>query len=186
MSDPLHDMSGVSFFGISARQIWADVVLWELFFKEHPEIKTVIELGSGGHGLSVIFALHGVTRGFELITIDRKRYDSLDWPLSKLLGLTHTFYKLDIFGKGSDVQDFITFAEHPLLLFCDNGDKPREFRTFVPYLQPGDFVGVHDWEDEFLPVDTLEVAHLVEAWRFDLAKQLGCITRIWKRKGGPA
>ena len=144
-ADPLHDIFRTSFFGVRAIQHWSDVALWECLFNEH-EIKTVIELGSGGHGLSIIFALNAVTRGLELITIDRKRYDSIDWPLPKLLGLEDTFHALDIFGNGrKKLIDYISSAQRPLLLFCDNGDKAKEFATFVPCLQPGDYVGVHDW-----------------------------------------
>jgi len=181
VADPLHDIFKTSFFGVRAIQHWSDVVLWEHFFDEHPEIKTVIELGSGGHGLSIIFALHGVTRGFELITIDRKRYKSLDWPLPKLLSLASTFYALDVFGKGrQDVLDFLKFSARPLLLFCDNGDKPKEFATYVPFLQPGDFVGVHDWGLEFFQKDADVLGGRVEPWRFDLADELGGSTRIWE------
>ena len=181
-SDPLHNMSGVSFFGIGARQIWVDVVLWELFFNEHPQIKTVIELGSGGHGLSVIFALHGVTRGFKLFTFDRKRYDSLDWPLPRLLQLERTFCNLDLLGYMGvqHVKRLLDRPElHPLLLFCDNGDKPKEFAAFVPYLMVGDYVGVHDWEVEFYPKDA-QIGVNLEPWQHDLADRMGGITRLWE------
>lgn len=180
--DPLHNMSGASFFGIGARQIWADVVLWEYFFNEADGLKAVIELGSGGHGLSVIFALHGVTRGFTVYTFDRRRYKSLDWPLPKLLKVEETFQAVDLFtARGQKaVLSLLARPElHPLLLFCDNGDKPREFAGFVPHLQPGDWAGVHDWDTEFLPADAL-VGVPLKPWRFALAGELDCISRIWE------
>jgi hypothetical protein len=158
------------------------VVLWELFFNEHPQIKTVIELGSGGHGLSIIFALHGVTRGFKLFTFDRRRYDSLDWPLPRLLELEDTFASVDLFADKVVQRMKYWFGKdeiHPLLLFCDNGDKPREFATFVPHLWPGDYVGVHDWEVEFYPKDA-QIGVSLEPWQHDLADRMSCITRLWE------
>ena len=182
--DPLHDIFNTTFFGVRAIQHWSDVVLWELFFNEHPDIKAVLELGSGGHGLSIIFALHSVTRDFKLFTFDRKRYKSLDWPLPKLLNLEETFQCVNLFGAGGKEAVLALVARpesHPLLLFCDNGDKPKEFAQFVPYLGPGDYVGVHDWGLEFWPKDA-QVGVRLEPWRFDLADQIGGSTRIWKVK----
>jgi hypothetical protein len=182
MSDPWHDIFDTTFFGVRAIQHWSDVVLWETFFNEHPDIKTVVELGSGGHGLSIIFALHGITRGFQLHMFDRKRYKSLDWPLPSLLGLEETSHAIDLFSEQGEkkVADLLQTSLHPLLLFCDNGDKPREFAAFVPHLQAGDYVGVHDWGLEFFMKDTLEGSISLEPWRFDMADQMGGSTRIWE------
>lgn len=36
-----------------------------------------------------------------------------------------------------------------IILFCDNGNKPLEFKTFVPHLDVGSIVAVHDWGTEF-------------------------------------
>lgn len=166
-----------------AIQHWSDVVLWELFFEEHPDLKTVIELGSGGHGLSIIFALHAVTRGFELIMFDRKRYDSLDWPLPRLLRLEECSHVVDLFsvhGRERVLRLLDTAGLHPILLFCDNGDKPREFATFAPRLQTGDCIGVHDWGVEFGPEDAQVSGVRLDPWRFDLADQMGGSTRIWE------
>ena len=180
MNDPLHDIFHTTFFGVRAIQHWSDVVLWELFFNEHPDIKTVIELGSGGHGMSIIFALHGVTRGFQLYTFDRRRYDSLDWPLPKMLGLEKTSYVVDLFSEQGKKKVTDLLSKHPLLLFCDDGDKPLEFAAFVPHLRVGDYVGVHDWEVEFFLKDAqVDGVHL-EPWRFDLADEMGGSTRIWR------
>ena len=180
--DPLHDIFNTSFFGVRAIQHWSDVALWECFFNEHPQIKTVVELGSGGHGLSIIFALNGVTRGFKLITFDRRRYESLDWPLPKLLQLEDTFASVDLFADKvvKRMVEWLGRDElHPLLLFCDNGDKPREFATFVPHLRAGDYVGVHDWKVEFHPKDA-QIDVNLEPWQHELADRMGGSTRLWE------
>jgi cephalosporin hydroxylase len=183
VQDPLHDIFHTTFFGLRAIQHWSDVVLWELFFEEQGGLKAVLELGSGGHGLSIIFALHAVTRGFQLYTFDRRRYQSLDWPLPKLLNLEKQAQVVDLFSEAGAKRVLQLLAKpelHPLLLFCDDGDKPREFATFAPHLRPGDYVGVHDWGLEFYAEDVLPMQGRVEPWRFDLADRMGGSTRMWK------
>jgi hypothetical protein len=55
-------------------------------------------------------------------------------------------------------------AEGPCYLYCDNGDKPKEFRTYAPLLASGSAVSVHDWTQEIQPADvepTVEQLKLV-------------------------
>ena len=40
-----------------------------------------------------------------------------------------------------------------ILVFCDNGNKPVEFNSIIPYLEKGDIIAVHDWGTEFNPPD---------------------------------
>ena len=40
-----------------------------------------------------------------------------------------------------------------VLVFCDNGNKPVEFNSIIPYLERGDIIAVHDWGTEFNPPD---------------------------------
>jgi hypothetical protein len=47
------------------------------------------------------------------------------------------------------LREFIASLPKPLVLFCDNGDKPREWQLYVPLLSTGDFAAIHDWGTEF-------------------------------------
>ena len=74
-------------------------------------------------------------------------------------------------------------VEHPCLLFCDGSNKPREFQTFVPRLQPGDTVAVHDAGTEFNPPDAEPVAQLVtELLPEELYGYPNSFTRFYRRR----
>ena len=68
-------------------------------------------------------------------------------------------------------------AKKPLILFCDNGNKKREFREFVPFLKSGDFVVVHDWGSEFLQKD---VIYWVNDLLGDVCDKFGSRTRFFE------
>ena len=70
---------------------------------------------------------------------------------------------------------------HPLLLFCDAGNKPQEFQTFVPQLTAGDIVAVHDWGTEFGEGDELPVRAQVERLDWQECAELSLRTRWWRR-----
>jgi hypothetical protein len=40
-----------------------------------------------------------------------------------------------------------------IYLFCDGGNKAREFRTFAPMLGAGSIISTHDWPGEIKPED---------------------------------
>jgi cephalosporin hydroxylase len=180
--DILRALRHTTIFGQHATQYWVDVVLWEHFFWEH-KINGLVELGTGAAGMSLAFALHGIQRGFEFYTFDIKKWDKYSTPLTDMVGLSNHFQAVDVFGDGQQIiLRLIERAElHPLMLYCDNGDKRREVHTFAPALHRGDFLAVHDWPDEFGPEDAsrLEQNSLVKPLYRDVAEQLGGLTRMW-------
>ena len=101
-----------------------------------------------------------------------------------MLGLEKTSHVVDLFSEQGKkkVTSLLQTSLHPLLLFCDDGDKPLEFAAFVPHLRPGDHVGVHDWGLEFFLKDTVPLEGMInlEPWRFALADEMGGSTRIWR------
>lgn len=140
--------------GIALMQEYQDLLIWEHFFDEYP-LKTFIEFGSGYGGMSLFFAMQCHQRGIQFITFDHEKYINLDTPLSTLLDLRGKFRWKNIFADESisEIQKLISESMRPLGIFFDNGDKPREWRTFAPYTIPGDFCIVHDWETEFKQED---------------------------------
>jgi hypothetical protein len=53
----------------------------------------------------------------------------------------------DVFGSAPFSVAFMEAldAPGPLLLFCDGGNKVKEFNKAAPYLRPGDFIAAHDY-----------------------------------------
>ncbi len=64
---------------------------------------------------------------------------------------TPGFVQLDVWDRADDVRALISDAPRPLVLYCDNGNKPLEVETFAPALRAGDFLAVHDLGTEIFP-----------------------------------
>lgn len=62
-------------------------------------------------------------------------------------------YALDVFDRVtvSIVSGAINNSTGTVLLFCDDGDKIKEFWLYYPLLRVGDFILVHDYPGEATP-----------------------------------
>lgn len=172
----LYNSRSGTFFRSSIQQCWADLAIWEILLNKH-ELSSLLELGTGHGAMSIFLLCQCIQRGIEFQTIDRSIPPRLYAPLPELLGLKDRFTRGDVFA-GGHVERFIQTLPKPLLLFCDNGDKRREFKMFVPLLEPGDFVAVHDWGQEIDRAD-------VEGYSTEPIMQEDCekwrsITRFWR------
>lgn len=122
--------------GVTAQQHRDAFVFFENFFAA-PPVQNIVEIGTAAGGLALWF--HHATRA--RITT----YDLVERPLHAKLrevGIT-TIYR-DVF-ECSDAVERQLQAEGRTLLFCDGGDKPREFNRFARHLKPGDFIMAHDY-----------------------------------------
>lgn len=163
-------------------QYRVDLALWERFLNRCPEIASIVELGTEQCGLALFLALQAYQRGMEFRTFDHKRSGNLDTPLSRLLGLGDRFILGNLFGKAG--KKLIALLNgglpRPILLFCDDGNKPREFREFVPHLRVGDYVGVHDWGKEISRADVTIFGDSLEPLWWDQWEEMGSLTRFLK------
>lgn len=146
-----------TFLGLRMDQEWQDINIWEEFFKNFP-IKTLIELGTGNGGMSMYFALQCYQIGAKFHTFDNQLWIDFDKPIPAFLNMRTAFHHVDLFeGGGQHVKEVLAVAEHPLMLFFDNGHKAREWQLFANLTEPGDYLAVHDWETEFFPADIGDV-----------------------------
>ena len=149
------------FCGIPMLQLWSDLRIWENLLNLTP-VKGMLELGTASGGLTTFLALQCHFRGIPFATSDHVRSTHLarfPVPIEHFSGDMWS----DIIG--SKIHAMLDKPEnHPFLLFCDGGDKPREFRTFAPWLHSGDIIGVHDVGNvqEFQAKDIEPVANLVQ------------------------
>ena len=148
----------VTFLGQFMSQDWNDFPIWEEFFNKYP-IKTFIELGTGVGGMSTFLALQCYQRGIKFHTFDNQRFMKWDVGVPALLKLRDCFHFQDMWCEENvkDVTSIFTKEPHPLAIFFDDGDKPREWRTFAHLALVGDFLIVHDWGTEFLERDIIDV-----------------------------
>lgn len=141
--------TGSSFLGAPAAQLWRDYEPWERLLQTHQELEAIVELGTGDGGFALFLHLQALARGLQFDT-----YDTVEpaWePLAVELGLPARFHRQDVFDW--QFADRLHDLPRPLVLFCDNGDKPREAATFAPILERGDILAVHDWQSEIGPDD---------------------------------
>ena len=61
------------------------------------------------------------------------------------------FVQVDVWASPETVHDLIVQAPRPFVLYCDDGDKPREVATFASSLRAGDLLAVHDFGTEIFP-----------------------------------
>lgn len=127
-----------------------DLFLWEKFLNEH-DIKTLIEFGTGYGGMTTYLALQCFQRGIKLVTLDNITSVDFNKPAAKLLNLREAHLCKDVFSDDGInlVVNSLALHGHPACLFFDDGDKPREWKTYEPRVAVGDYLAVHDWEVEF-------------------------------------
>jgi len=135
-------------FGIRAQQDWSDLALWDRMLEDRPDLKTVIEIGTFLGGLSGFLSVECEQRNILFQTWDIQKWEGLDERL-----LNHHFHVGDALIDERLRMMLDDPDRHPLLIFCDGGDKPKEFATFAPLLQPGDVIGVHDYGQEIFDGD---------------------------------
>ena len=160
------EIGGVSFGGIPVAQIWADFILWESLLNEGG-FEVIYELGTWEGGFSWWLDAQARARDIGFFT-----FDSI-----KPQRLVPRFARMDVFAESEYL--IATMRQHePIILFCDNGNKPRELRTFGTALQhPDSLVVVHDWGTEVQPEDVPAELEMVYE---DFCKELGSISRVFK------
>ena len=119
----LTDIRGQTLFGVPIQQTWTALYMLEKLLTEQ-NFNYIVELGTGKGALTRF--LKG-----------RKHYfESYDIKFGQ-----------DVFSKNvkSHVERNIDFFHGNTIIFCDNGDKPREIREYAPMLKSGDFILGHDF-----------------------------------------
>lgn len=91
------------------------------------------------------------TGGFTLMLADVcgdaaiRTYDILQSPNQELLLQRGIDSRVgDVFALEKEIGAYIQQPGKTMVL-CDGGDKPREVKTFAPYLKPGDHILAHDY-----------------------------------------
>lgn len=126
-----------------AAQCQEDLDCWEDFLVNFKPA-SLLELGTGT-GVMSEFLRPYVSH---FITVDSVR------PAPGFTRRMSEFFQADIFGEGREfVEKTIVHMPRPLVLYCDNGDKPREVREFSPFLRAGDYLAVHDFMIEIMDTD---------------------------------
>lgn len=132
------------FLGIRQRHTYWMYKVIDDILNENKQIGGIIETGTGKGALSIFLGLECYERGYKpLLTYDI--LDILKPKLFDLLGIK--FIVRDCF-EGSSIEEIRNYADIPILLMCDGGNKKKEFNAFTRYLKQGSIVAAHDWNTE--------------------------------------
>lgn len=143
-----------TFLGLEMAQSQKAIALWEIFLS-FTNFERLIEFGTFTGNFSLFLYLFCLVKGAEFHTFDRTsnwlHSGNLDLKSHRLNFGTH-FRAIDIFRHVRMLGDLIAKPGRTIV-FCDNGNKVKEFKTFVRYLKIGDIIAVHDWNQEIRPRD---------------------------------
>ena len=170
------DIWHTTIFGLPALQAWQDFMLWEIFLNEHPA-KGMLEIGTWNGGTSLYLALQSQQRGIDFHTLDWQKYASFASPL--MFPVEKVFLHRDVWLEPTKAEIKQLTRVRPFILFCDGGNKPKEFQTFGPMLAKGDYLAVHDYGNEFTLPDIGEVK--VEFVMQEACENLKSLTRFFVR-----
>ncbi len=143
---------GCTFAGFPVAQTWTDLALWETFLDRHP-VASILELGTWRGGMALFLAAQSRARGATFASVDRDLGQAEPIEMLALLGAR--LVELDLHGPEAvaGISSLLAELPKPVLLFCDDGDKRLEWRSFVTLLSEGDYAAVHDWKSEFGEAD---------------------------------
>ena len=134
-----------SFIGQNQQHTFWLYAIVDRVMKEVPDLRTIIELGTGAGALSCVFGLWGIERGIPVHTVDKV----MRHKPRLLAHLGVVYHEQDIFAP--EIKGLIedAAAAGPLWLFCDGGNKKLELQTYAPLLPSGSIVSAHDLGVEF-------------------------------------
>lgn len=137
----------IYFFGAECGQFDGAFEVWQEILDNYPS-RRIIELGTWKGGFSAFLLMQCKLRGMDFHTLDIK--DIIDnKEIIRYLGVREHFHNIDIFSdEGIGLVRDLIKKDGRTILFCDNGNKPKEFNTFAKFLKVNDIICVHDWGDE--------------------------------------
>jgi hypothetical protein len=101
--------------------------------------KTIIEIGTLSGGFTTLLANHEISAHAAIHTFDL--INKLDNKYVKADHVQHHFVNA---FETSLIEDLLA-QEGCALLFCDGGNKIKEFNLFAKFLKPGDYIFCHDY-----------------------------------------
>ena len=108
-------------------------------------------------------------------------YDIIALPLGKKFRDNVIFCITDILSKPHNSLIELCKLNVKKILYCDNGNKIKEFKMYAQYLNKGDILGVHDWGTEINYDAVKEVLTDFEPYESDFFIENKLKTRFWKR-----
>lgn len=142
-------------FGITVHHEFACFFNFEHILNKYGPFDYIIEFGTAGGGLSLYLHFQQLIRDKKFITFDvhPRKTGHTDKDPAIIFEKVSLNYKLqNIFDEPAIkyIKEIIDSCDK-VLVYCDNGNKPRELRTYAPMLKCGSVIGFDDWLTEIHP-----------------------------------
>lgn len=168
-------------FGIPTAQTWNQ--LGSLFDDlNRMEITTFFELGAYMGGLSdLMIYRQSVINGFKFLGV---QLDAQEINI-RLRGTPYIMVG-DVFSQEviKRISGMIAESSGAVMVYCDNGNKPLELRTYAPILRVGDYIRAHDYPgettQESLDIFRKDFPYMEE---MDIEKYHELGLSLWRRVG---
>jgi len=149
------------FLGEQSGQSIAEMYIWETL-----DFERIIEIGTWKGGFSLYLYLLCLNKGKDFYTYDI--YDYEDSKLKKLLNFKKCFKRKNVFSGDveKEIKELIQ-RKGKTILFCDGGNKKREFEMYSKHMKKGDLIAIHDWQVEVFELKTdLEELFIIDTVKF--------------------
>jgi cephalosporin hydroxylase len=147
---------------------------------QNPQIKGIVEIGTAHGALTTVLGLWGIKRNIPVLSLDRNGRLH-DKTIFDRLGIE--FIEAD---ENSEMvaKKIIGMCHDPIFIYCDGGNKPREFNDWAPIIRPGSVIAVHDWGVEIGPEDVNESIELYgfEPFMPERWERMNVQMAIWTRE----
>ena len=143
--------------------------------------KLFIELGTFQGGLSLALKEH-----FDDITIHT--FDHKNFMNEQIRNLFDddrvTFHQEKLLGVENEVLVHLLSFNYNIkkILYCDNGNKTFEIKTYAKYLNSGDLIGCHDWLAEVSPLAVYDALSPFIPFNEEVWFDSMLLSRFWIKK----
>lgn len=142
---PLYKSEGPAYpMGFPMCQNRLAPAVWSYMMEVHRP-KQLIELGGGNRGFTTAIGMPAIQFHCQIHSFDHCESGEPWQDMANFFGIK--FYVGDLFEKVDKISNLIRQPGTTFLL-CDNGNKPKEFQLFAPYLKLGDVIAAHDYAVE--------------------------------------
>ncbi len=152
MSDPRAETGGVWPTGVAIGQSWFELGALAWLCGRY-EIESFVELGMLEGGLSsILLGRTMFTKDFRYLGIENEmRFLDLRVKAAGDWFERFDLLEADVFEDSTVyyVKFWLGLSEDPSLIYCDNGNKPKELEWYAPILRKGDVIAAHDFGREY-------------------------------------
>lgn len=152
MNDPRKIIGGVWPMGVAIGQSWFELGALAWLCGRY-EIESFVEIGMLQGGLSsVLFGRTLFNKDFRYLGIE---YDPRFLPM-QIQAAAEWFDRFEIMEADvfeietiKATQNWIKKNNGPAIVYCDNGDKPKELEIYSRAIRFGDLIAAHDFGNEY-------------------------------------